>query len=185
MRSLKASLSNFVEENNLTELDKDAELLPDNKVKKVGILDVKAVLDDGTIINVEMQNYNNGNMIKRMSYYLSRLYSEQLGKGEDYGTLNKTISIGILNFNYFKNIKDFHTKWKYTEQKCKKETLDEQEIHFIEFPKLFKQKIDMDNKLHQWMIFLDFSRKELVKIAREKNKQVNEAQEEIDKTIDV
>jgi len=160
------------------ELDKDLELLPDAADKKIGILDVKAILDDGTIVNVEMQNYNSGNMIKRMSYYLSRLYSEQLGKNEHYEKLNKAISIGILNFNYFQDINDFHTKWKYTEQKYKEETLDEQEIHFIELPKFFKQKIDMDNKLHQWMVFLDYSRKELVKVAREKNEQVNEAQEE-------
>ena len=96
------------------ELDKDAQLLPDDREKKIGILDVKAVLDDGTIVNIEMQNYNTGNMIKRMSYYLSRLYAEQLGKGEEYEKLNKTISIGILNFNYFKDIKDFHTKWKFS-----------------------------------------------------------------------
>ena len=62
-------------------------------------------------------------MIKRMSYYLSRLYAEQLGKNESYDMLNKTISIGILNFNYFQDIEDFHTKWKYTEQKYKEETL--------------------------------------------------------------
>ena len=105
------------------ELDKDLELLPDAINKKMDILDVKAILDDGTIVNVEMQNYNNGNMIKRMSYYLSRLYAEQLGKNESYDMLNKTISIGILNFNYFQDIEDFHTKWKYTEQKYKEETL--------------------------------------------------------------
>ena len=100
--------------------------------KNFGILDVRVNLANGTVIDVEMQNVNQKNIAKRMTYYLSQLYASGIEKGEEYSKLKRTIGIAILNFNYFKDIEEYHTKWKMTEQKHKEKMLEEQEIHFIE-----------------------------------------------------
>ena len=157
------------------ELGKETQLLPDKIDEKIGILDVRATLDDGTVIDIEMQNMNHGNITKRITYYLNLLYSGELSRGKSYHELNKAIAIGILNFNYFDDIEEYHTVWKMTERNNKDKILDEQEIHFIELPKFLKSKVDTKRKLDQWLLFIDYSRKELLKMAEENNKVLKEA----------
>ena len=74
--------------------------------KNFGILDVRVNLANGTVIDVEMQNVNQKNIAKRMTYYLSQLYASGIEKGEEYSKLKKTIGIAILNFKYFKDIEE-------------------------------------------------------------------------------
>ena len=130
------------------------------------------------VVDVEMQNVNYKDIPKRMTYYLNQLYIGELSKGKSYNELNKAIAIGILDFNYFEEIKEYHTIWKMTEQNNKDKTLEEQEIHFIELPKFLKSKVDTNKKLDQWLLFIDYSRKELIKMAEEKNEMIKEAKEE-------
>ena len=163
------------------ELEKETQLLPAMLDEKIGILDVKVKLSDGTLVDVEMQNVDYGNIEKRMTFYSNQLYNSELKSGRDYNELNKTIAIGILNFEYkkFKNIKDYHSIWKMTEQNNKNETLEEEEIHFIELPKFLKRKmnIDLNKKLHQWLLFIDNPREEMLDIVKEKNENIKEASE--------
>ena len=65
-----------------------------------------------------------------------------------------------------------------TEQKYKNNTLKEQELHFIELPKFLRRKIDTDRKLDQWLLFIDYSKKELIKVSEEKNNIIKEANQE-------
>ena len=65
---------------------------------KYSRLDVKATTSNNEIINIEIQLKDEHNMIKRSLYYLSKMYEEQLGEGEDYSNLKRTICINILNF---------------------------------------------------------------------------------------
>lgn len=66
-------------------------------------LDVKAKTSDNEIINIEIQLKNEYNMIKRSLYYWSKLYEEQLGEGDNYSSLKRTVCINIFNFKYLKN----------------------------------------------------------------------------------
>lgn len=50
-------------------------------------------------------------MIKRSWYYLSKMYEEQLGEGEDNSELTRRVCINILNFKYLK-ISEFHTVYR-------------------------------------------------------------------------
>ncbi len=158
-------------------LDKQKEILIGEVDRKTGILDIKAELPDKTIINIEMQNENYGSIHKRLQYYMSGIYVRELNAGKNYKNLNKVIVIGILNFDYFKDIEEYHTIWRMTEQKQKEKILDEQELHFIELPKFMRSKIDMDDKLSQWLVFLNHERKGLVEMALKKNLTVEEAME--------
>lgn len=65
----------------------------------MGVLDLVAILNDGTICNIEMQVSEYQQIDKRVLYYHSKLYSQQMLIGEKYEELNKTISIAILNYN--------------------------------------------------------------------------------------
>ena len=172
---LEAILNITIEKVNL---EKDTQLLPEIIDQKLGILDVRAELPDGTMLDIEMQNINYHDIEKRMLYYLNQLYVGELSKGKQYNELNKAIAIGILNFDYFTDIKEYHTVWKMTEQLNTDKTIEEQEIHFIELPKFLRSNPNTDRKLDQWLLFIDFSRKELLKMAEEKNNMIKEAVEE-------
>ena len=60
-------------------------------------LDIVATTDDGTIIQVEMQCVNKGNIIDRAIFCQSRLRAEELKEGEDYSSVPDVISIWICD----------------------------------------------------------------------------------------
>nr|WP_250648856.1 Rpn family recombination-promoting nuclease/putative transposase [Clostridium zeae] len=120
---------------------------------KIGILDVRVVTEKGIHINVEIQLINRYNMINRTLFYWSRLYSNQIKKGENYKNLNKTITINILNFNYIDS-KKYHTTYHLWEDEEKTKLTDILEIHFIELPKFLDENPELNNSLNMWLAFL-------------------------------
>jgi len=79
-------------------------------------------------------------MIKRSLYYLSKMYESQLGSGENYKTLPRTVAINILRFEYLENEKNFHNAYRFKNLKNNNELTDVMEIHFIELPKFDEKK---------------------------------------------
>lgn len=153
--------------------------------EKIGILDLKATLDDGVICNIEIQLANNRYTAERFLYYWSRIYSSQLVKGEEYTKLNKVISIIILDYKFekTKEIQSIHTKWKIKETLSGKEIelTDKLELHIIEIPKA-KEALEKDskNELAQWMMFLDNPNKKEVLEIMEENKEIKKAMNELE-----
>ncbi len=130
---------------------------------KIGILDVRVITEKGTHINVEIQLINRYNMINRTLFYWSRLYSNQIKKGENYKNLNKTITINILNFNYIDSIK-YHTTYHLWEDEEKTMLTDILEIHFVELPKFLDENRELDNSLNKWLAFLTKPEKEVIEM---------------------
>lgn len=97
------------------ELGKETILLPDEVYEKTGVLDVRITLEDGTEIDLEMQNAKNEYIIKRSHFYASRLYAKKLQAGGKYQELKKAIVIFITNFEVFPKFQKYHTIWKMTE----------------------------------------------------------------------
>lgn len=171
---------------------KNPEIPKDMKDSKIGILDIKAKINDNIIINIEMQVVNQKNIDKRSAFYMSKIHAEGLKAGEDYSCKNKTIVINILNFNYYKR-NAYHSvaKMKFEEIK-EKEYVDMQyeeqtdiatndlEMHFIELPKFIKKNPNVETKLEQWL-WLIIGEGEKIEMAKEKNEKVKKADEILDK----
>lgn len=79
----------------------DIHLEKDIEEDKLGIIDVRAIINDDSIINIEIQLKNEFNIIKRSTFYGSKLISEQLKKNDLYNEIKPVIVICILNYNYF------------------------------------------------------------------------------------
>lgn len=62
---------------------------PEYGTDKLGLLDVKVILDNGVQIDIEMQVAFFAHWDARVLFYFSRMISGQLGKGEAYGELKK------------------------------------------------------------------------------------------------
>ena len=171
----------------------NAALKPKNKITDVEIkgtdlekqfiddkysrLDVKATTNNNEIINIEIQLKNEYNMIQRSLYYLSKMYEEQLGEGEDYSKLNRTVCINILNFKYLKTEK-FHSAYRLKELESNEELTDIIELHFIEIPKLSKDSDEKD-MLMVWTEFLRDPESEKVRSLEMSIEEIREAKDEL------
>ena len=101
-----------LDSNTITEKD----LLDD----KVGILDIKAKLNDGNVnCDIEMQVVDQKDIEKRILFYWSKMYIQTLKVGEDYENLKRCIVILITDYDLdkLKEIPEYVTKWKIREEK--------------------------------------------------------------------
>ncbi len=127
-------------------------------------LDIRAVTSKNHHINIEVQILNQGNIEKRSLYYWSRLFTAQLGEGQDYGELNKTIAINILDFSRFQTDR-VHSIYRILEASTGIGLSDVFEIHFLELPHLNMGSADLDCPLTRWMLFLSDETDEKLKEA--------------------
>ena len=163
------------------DLSKNPILRREFKDDKLGVLDILAELDGKEKCNIEMQLIDQSNIIERILYYWSRLYTRQIKTGEDYSLLEKTIVILITDFEV-KNLKemDYHSVWKIMDNKTGGKILtDKLEIDIIELPKIKGREKEKD-KLLDWLYFLENPKSERVTEKMRENKEIKEATEKLD-----
>ena len=152
------------------------------KEEKLGILDIIAKLDKDEICNIELQIVDKKNIIERILYYWSRLYSRQIKSGEDYKILQKAIVILITDFK-IENLEelDYHSRWKIMEDKQGKKIILTQklEIDIIELPKIIGKEKEQDNLL-DWLYFLENPKSERVTEKMKENENLKEAVKKLD-----
>ena len=152
------------------------------KEEKLGVLDIIAKLDKNEICNIELQIVDKKNIIERILYYWSRLYSRQIKSGEDYKILQKAIVILITDFK-IENLEelDYHSRWKIMEDKRGKKIILTQklEIDIIELPKIIGKEKEQDNLL-DWLYFLENPKSERVTEKMKENENLKEAVKKLD-----
>jgi len=162
------------------------EIIPYEKGEKRGLLDIKAEINDGTMLDVEMQMKNERNTEERATEYMGKMISEQLQFGEDYQNLKKSIVIFITNYNFLKR-NSYHSIGR---MKFDKTIEDEYvnlgydkedevaskyiEVHYIELPKFKKKELSKFTKLDQWMCIFTQNR-EGIMLAEKENKEIKRA----------
>jgi len=152
--------------------------------QKLGIMDLRAELEGGTQCNIEIQLQPQQYENERILYYWSDTYKRQLKRGNEYGKLNKTISIIILDHEIkeLEGIEKLGTKWQIRDNENGKRILtDRLEIVIIEVPKAKRiyQK-DRNNKIVHWMMFLDNPNKKEVEQIMGVNKDIRKAIRELE-----
>jgi len=116
------------------------------------IFDIKARTGEAEPINVEIQIVNQYNWRGRSLYYWSKMYTEQLEKGESYRKLQKTISISFLNYQLFDRER-CHSLYEVLERHDKQPLSDHLQMYYIEIPKLTAQT-QISSSLRNWLKFL-------------------------------
>ena len=164
------------------DLSKNPILRREFKDEKLGVLDIIAKLDKDEICNIELQIVDKKNIIERILYYWSRLYSRQIKSGEDYKILQKAIVILITDFK-IENLEelDYHSRWKIVEDKQGKKIILTQklEIDIIELPKIIGKEKEQDNLL-DWLYFLENPKSERVTEKMKENENLKEAVKKLD-----
>ena len=125
------------------------------------ILDILAELDDGRLVNVEMQMANRRDTRARALYHWARIFSGQLRRGRRYAYsgLKTSYAIFFLNYLEFREMKEallLHTL-HITHAHQAHLILPYLKLHFIELPQLFNSNwhgITEQKGLAMWSKFL-------------------------------
>ena len=143
---------------------KDLEILnpylaPKIRGVKETYLDVKAHLDNGTTVIIEMQVLNIEGFEKRILYNAAKAYSTQLGVGQDYNLLDPVIALTITDFEMFPEINQLISRFILKE----KDFLIDYPIHdielvFVELPKFDKESDRLETLADKWLYFLKCAR---------------------------
>jgi len=118
-------------------------------------LDIKAVLSNGSVVIIEMQIARVTAFSKRVVYNLAKAYSNQLGIGENYLTLNPVIAVTITDFVLFNTSQDVINQFVFQEKNHKFEYPDpELQLVFVELPKFQKSLSELTSLSDKWIYFL-------------------------------
>ncbi|MCC6725238.1 MAG: Rpn family recombination-promoting nuclease/putative transposase [Saprospiraceae bacterium] len=128
-------------------------LFPRIAGEKASILDVRATDQAGRKFVVEMQVAEKDGFDKRVQYYLSRDYSMQINRGEDYPLLNPAYFIGILDFE-FSISENYHTRHLILEKTTNEHLLKDIEFSFVELPKFNLALDELSTPIDKWTYFI-------------------------------
>jgi predicted transposase/invertase (TIGR01784 family) len=138
------------------EIIEDTSFEKDTIAGKSCILDVLAVLHDGTKVNIEVQLSNERNMERRSLFYWSKVYYRSLKKGQDYRELPNVIAINIVDFDYLPG-ENFHACFHLREDADPSIILSPVlEVHFVNMVKWRRlREKDLAVPLHRWLTWFD------------------------------
>ncbi|NEQ72127.1 MAG: Rpn family recombination-promoting nuclease/putative transposase [Okeania sp. SIO2C9] len=124
-------------------------------ILKDSFLDVKATLDNGSIVIIEMQVLNIEGFNKRIPYYAAKVYVNQLKRGEIYADLQPVISLTITDFTMFEKAKKIINRFVFKEWDDSFLYPDSDlEMFFVELPKFKKKLADLESITDKWLYFL-------------------------------
>ena len=148
---------------------------------RYGIIDIRAKINNKNEVDVEMQVADQSNILERILFYWSRMYTKQIEKGEDYTLLNRCISVIFLEHGIAHLQKlPIHTKWQIKESENGKILLtDRLEIHIIEIEK--EPKSEEDKEIKKWLTFFKNPYGEEIRKMAEENEKIKVALEGLEK----
>lgn len=147
--------------------------------EKGGRLDLQAELNSGIVVNIELQIRNEKNIENRSLIYAAKTISRETKKGTKYENINRVIMINILDYKllpYEEYVSDTVT---VLEKHREYEVIEGIKWYFIELPKFRKAKPDMNEKLNQWLAFIDDKNRGLIDMAEKRNKTIEKARVEM------
>ncbi|MBF0591863.1 MAG: Rpn family recombination-promoting nuclease/putative transposase [Nitrospirae bacterium] len=117
------------------------------------VVDIRAVDRRGIIFIIEIQIQRQTGFEKRVLYYTSKAYVNQLLKGDDYPKLNQVIFIGIVDFEMFEG-NNYLTRHLILNTATLNQDLKDFEFNFIELPKFNKKEDDVESVVDKWTYFI-------------------------------
>lgn len=147
--------------------------------EKGGRLDLQAELNDGIVVDIELQIRNNKDMQQRTTFYAAKVLSKETRRGTNYKDIKQVIIINILDYNML-DVDEYISETAIVLKKHRDyEVLKELKWYFIELPKFRKQNPDMNEKINQWLAFIDDNDRRLITMAEKKNKTLEKARVEV------
>ena len=156
------------------------ELRRESPDDKLGILDVMVELEDGTKLNMEMQVPNFDFWPNRVLFYVCKIYTGQIKKGESYEVLKPCIHVSILDFIHFPQDERCCRKIAFCDVDTGEQYTDLMELHILELKKL-PEEDQNEEGIIRWMRFLSGKTKKEFENMAKKDEYIEEAYNELKK----
>ena len=121
------------------------------KEENFGICDMRVYLKDNRQFNLGIQFIDGMYVQSKMLLYYAQIHTNQI-EYKEYKEIAPTITINLLDFNYF-NTKEYHHKIKIPQEKLEEIEPKYIELEVIELPK-YKITGEITDKKDAWMNYL-------------------------------
>ena len=145
--------------------------------EKTFILDINIVLNDNTLINLEMQVENLYNWEERSLSYLCCTF-DQLQKGEEYSSAKPVIHISFLDFTPFPEYPEFYASYKFMNEKKHHIYSDKLTLRVVDLRQIeLATAEDQASGLEHWARLFKASTWEEIRMIAKKDENLLEATE--------
>ena len=143
--------------------------------EKTFILDVKIILNDNIVINLEMQVINEYNWPERSLSYLCRAFST-LNSGQDYHEVKPVIQIGLLDFTLFPECPEFYATYQLLNKKTYAVYSDKLQLSVVDLTHT-DLATEEDRRYHidKWAALFKAATWEEIKMYAQKDEYIQEA----------
>ncbi len=136
------------------------------------ILDVKILLNNSIILNLELQVINQHNWPERSLLYLCRAFNN-LNSGEDYQQVRPAIHIGLLDFTLFKNYPEFYATYMMLNVKNFMIYSDKLRLSVVDLTHIdLATKEDKQYRIDQWAALFKATTWEEIKMIAQQNDDI-------------
>ncbi len=142
-------------------------------------LDINVLLNDHTIINLEMQVANELNWPNRSILYLCRSFDNPK-HGQDYQETRAAIHIGFLDYTLFKDYPEFYATYKLSNVKNHHVYSDNLVLCVVDLSQIdLATEEDREYHIDYWASLFKATTWEDIKMLASKNEYLNEASKTI------
>lgn len=142
---------------------------------KTFILDIRVLLNNHALINLEMQIINYLNWPERSLSYLCRNF-DQLQRGQEYQEVKPVIHIGFLDFTLFPDYPEFYSTYKLLNVKNHHIFTDKLVLSVVDLKQIeLATEEDRQWKIDYWAALFTATTWEEVKMLAEQNPIIEDA----------
>ncbi|MBD5484572.1 MAG: hypothetical protein HDR18_03455 [Lachnospiraceae bacterium] len=142
-------------------------------------LDINVLLNNRTMINLEMQVANQLNWQNRSVVYLCRSY-DSLNHGQDYDEANSVIHIGFLDYTLFRSRPEFYASYKLINVKNYQKYSDNITLNVVDLTRIdLATEEDKVYHIDGWAKLLKATTWEEVNMLAAKDENMREASKSI------
>lgn len=142
-------------------------------------LDINILLNNRTLINLEMQITNRLNWQNRSVIYLCRSY-DSLTHGQDYSEAKSVVHVGFLNYTLFIEYPEFCATYKLSNVKNHQKYSDNITLNVVNLSRIdLATEEDKQYHIDEWAAFMKATTWEELRMLASKDEYLNEAAETI------
>lgn len=139
------------------------------------VLDIKVLLDDRAIINLELQVINQHNWPERSLSYLCRAF-DNLNPGEGYQMVKPVIHIGLLDFTLFPQLPEFYATYQLLNIKNHMLYSDKLQLSVVDLTHIdLATKKDRQHRIDCWAAFFKAGTWEEIKMIAQRDENIAKA----------
>ena len=144
----------------------------------MGIVEVRIQTEDEEL-NVGIQIIDGNYVQNKMFLYYARVHTNQITYN-DNRKIAKTVTINILDFNYFSSY-NYHRKISIKTNIIDDNILETMEMHVIELPKFKMLNLSNIKKEEPWIGYFQGQNLKLIQLSKEKFSKISKLDELLEK----